>query len=372
MKVIHYGSLAAETGGPAYSTYLAIKGVRDRGTDARSVMPPLAQGEHLAASDVPVRFANFGALRTVLKESDADLFHVQGIWSPAGHVVASFARKHRVPCVITLHGMLYPQALAHKAWKKHLALWLYQKKDLLSASCIQVTCAEELLYYRALGFRNPVAVIPNAVELPENLTVPQAKDGPFRVGYLGRLHPRKRVERILYALASPVMHGVDAECVIIGANDSEYEAFLRKEAARLQLKNVTFTGFRQGGSKWDMLRSLSVLTVPSDFENFGNVVVEALREGVPVIASKGTPWQELESCGCGRWIFNDTESIAKALRGMAQLSAEERRQMGCRGQKLLREKYELSIVSEKLDQMYHWLWSGGAAPDFTDIVQRNR
>jgi len=368
-KIIHYGSLAAETGGPAYSTYLSIKGARLCGADCRIIMPPLRAGEHLIASDVPVIYADRSGFGKALKKCDADLFHIQGVWSLEGHAMAIFARRCGIPYVIALRGMLYPQALAKKAWKKRLALWLYQKRDLAEAACIQATCPEELRFYRELGFRNPVAVIPNAVELPPDLPEPEVKSGTFRIGYLGRLHPRKRVERLLYALASPEMRGMDAECRIIGADDPEYEAFLRREAGRLQLKNVTFAGFLQGEEKRAAIRSLSVLAVPSDFENFGNIVVEALREGVPVIASQGMPWQELETYDCGRWIPNDTESIKKALLEIAQLTPEYRQKMGCRGQKLLREKYEFTAVSEKMDQMYRWLLKEGAKPDFVEEIR---
>ena len=50
---------------------------------------------------------------------------------------------------------------------------------------------------------------------------------------------------------------------------------------------MRFTGFLVGEEKDKAITELSVLVVPSDFENFGNIVSEALVRGVPVIASKG-------------------------------------------------------------------------------------
>lgn len=50
-----------------------------------------------------------------------------------------------------------------------------------------------------------------------------------------------------------------------------------------------------GVEKDNAISSLTYLAVPSDFENFGNIVTEALVRGIPVIASKGMPWQELEN-----------------------------------------------------------------------------
>ena len=42
-------------------------------------------------------------------------------------------------------------------------------------------------------------------------------------------------------------------------------------------------------------------------KNFGNVVLEALAEGTPVVTSKGTPWQDLENEKAGFWVENTSK-----------------------------------------------------------------
>lgn len=364
ITVFHYGSLVASTGGPAYSTYLSMKGVEPFGVSSKIIMPPLKPGEKLIANDIPILYAQGSAIKQTLADSNADIFHIQGLWVPAGHTVASFAKHHHIPYVISLRGMLYPQALKLKPLKKRMGLLLYQSGDLRKAACIQATCPEELEYFRKLGFRAPVAIIPNAVDLSDMPAPNNKKDSIFRVGYLGRIHPRKNIERILYALASETMKSIDTECIIMGSGDSEYESFLKKEVDRLGLRNVSFLGFLLGNDKQEAIRSLSVLVTPSDFENFGNNIVEALKLGVPCIASTGTPWQELEQYHCGRWIPNDVSSIASAMKELACLSSDEILAMGNNAQKLLQDNYELSVVSRKLVKMYQWIVNGGATPDF--------
>ncbi|MBO4633611.1 MAG: glycosyltransferase [Lentisphaeria bacterium] len=367
ISVVHYGSLAAATGGPAYSTYLSMKGVEPFGISSKIIMPPLKAGEPLIANDVPVSYAHGSAMKQTLAECNADLFHIQGVWMLDAHKVASFARHHSIPYIIALRGMLYPQALQIKPLKKRIAMLLYQSEDLRKAACVQATCPEELEHFRKLGFRTPVAIIPNAVDLSDMPAPQQKKDSVFRVGYLGRIDPRKRIERILYALASETMKGIETECVIMGAWDSEYEAFLKKEVDRLGLRNVSFPGFLLGNDKLEAIRSLSVLVVPSDFENFGNNIVEALKQGVPCIASTGTPWQDLEQYHCGRWVPNDVPAIASAMKELAVLSPDERLAMSGNAQRLLQDKFELSVVSRKLSEMYQWIISGGTTPDFVEI-----
>ncbi len=67
--------------------------------------------------------------------------------------------------------------------------------------------------------------------------------------------------------------------------------------------------------------------MPSITENFGNVVVESLAQGTPVIASKGTPWQILEETNAGYWIEVDVESIKNCIDTVISLNDYEYQKM---------------------------------------------
>ena len=377
MKILHSGSLDVKSGGPALSTYLTIKGLRNTGVDVEMVMPPLGEEGKLIADDVnlhytaPVKNSRMGympGMNQLLKElPQYDLYHVQGLWQWLGHSVASYARKQKKPYVITLRGMLYPQALAHSALIKKISLALYQRNDLRRAACIQATCKEEMNYYRELGFTNPVAILPNPIEVDGIIERPIPPKTKLRIGYLGRIHPRKRIERLIYAFDALCGEVKDAELLIIGAGDKQYEQFLREEIIRLNLHNVRFAGFLTGEEKDKAILSLSYLVVPSDFENFGNIVTEALVRGIPVIASKGMPWQELDEFHCGWWIDNDQEMINHTLHNAINLPELERLQMGIKGKQLIKEKYAVDKLGEKMKQLYEWVLYGGTQPDFVYV-----
>lgn len=374
MHILHSGSLNVKSGGPALSTYLTIKGLIKNSVDTDIVMPPLGYNGKLIANDISIHYtaaiknARFGympKLSQTLKQLPLyDLYHVQGLWQYLGHGVAAFARKQHKPYVVTLRGMLYPQALAHSAMVKKISLALYQRKDLQRAACIQATCIDEMKHYRALGFSNPVAILPNPIETEGIIGRPILQNDKLRIGYLGRVHPRKRIERLIYAFDALQNELKDAELTIIGADDPQYEQFLRSEVQRLGLKNVSFTGFLTGEAKDKAIISLSYLAVPSDFENFGNIVTEALVRGVPVIASRGMPWQELEKSHCGWWINNDQESINNTLLKAVHLSETERQQMGNNGKELIRKEYSVPMLGAKMKQLYEWILSGGKKPEF--------
>ena len=60
----------------------------------------------------------------------------------------------------------------------------------------------------------------------------------------------------------------------------------------------------------------------SKSENFGNVIVEALSQGTPAIASTGTPWQQLDEKGAGWWIAAEPKKVAECVDALLSLNAD--------------------------------------------------
>ena len=309
-------------------------------------------------------------MRRFLQQINYDLYHTNGLWMYCNHATCAAARHQGKPYVITPHGMLYPDALHRSYWKKWPLLNLFFRKDILNATCLHVTCKQELEHVRHFGYKGVVAVIPNPANLPDYLEeVVLAKPSflgcsrPRKLGFLGRLHPIKKVENLLYGMAK-LSRPQDCELVIMGKGDDAYEQFLRSETVRLVLRNVTFCGFVSGREKYEQLAQLSCLFVPSDFENFGMIVTEALSVGTPVMASLGTPWEELNTAHCGWWVDRTPENIAKVMQEVIDMPEADLLAMGERGRKLVREKYSDLEVAGMMKSLYEWIVYGGSKPEF--------
>lgn len=304
-------------------------------------------------------------IQCFLEQSDYELYHTNGMWMYCNHETCRIARKKNRPYIITPHGMLYPQALARSAWKKRLMLTIGGiNKDLKLADCTHCTCMEEMKHYRDLGYKNPVAVIPNPVPIPSFIDELTNERKIKRIGFLGRLHPRKNVETLLDAwilLGSKVK---DAQLVIMGKGDFAYEKMLKEKVKESGMMNVEFAGFVNGRDKFERLASLTALCVPSDFENFGMIITEALSVGTPVIASLGTPWQELNTAHCGYWVSNDIKILVETIENVLSLPEDKIRCMGDNGKKLIQEKYQDTQVAKMMIQLYDWLITGSGKPQF--------
>ena len=302
--------------------------------------------------------------------TEYDLYHTNGLWMYCNHITCATARHKRKPYIITPHGMLYPEALRRSYWKKWPLIQLYFRKDINCADCLHVTCKMEMEHIRNFGYKGAIAVIPNPANLPYFLDeVVDTKMSFMEVsqirkfGFLGRLHPRKKVENLLYGVAK-LPSPQDCELVIMGKGDDTYEQFLRSEVDRLGLKNVKFSGFVSGREKFEQLAQLSCLFVPSDFENFGMIVTEALSVGTPVMASLGTPWEELNTVGCGWWIDRSPDNIAAVMQQVLAMPMDKLLAMGEKGRELVHKKYTAPQVARQMQQLYEWLTGNGSQPDF--------
>ncbi len=305
-------------------------------------------------------------LKNFLAASEYDLYHANGLWMYQSHATCLTARAKNKPYIISPHGMLYPTALKIKRWKKIPMLKLWFNEDIQGAACLHATCKEEMEHCRAFGYKGPIAVIPNPVVFPEGVDLPTMKPTERTLGYLGRLHPIKMVENLLRGAAIAIEKGCSAFTLeIMGKGSDEYEKLLYDEVDRLGLKDVVnFVGFVNGKEKYDRLTRLHALMVPSEQENFGMIVPEALICGTPVYASTGTPWQELNIEGCGWWRDNSPETIAEVIMDMMSRSNDEILHMGARGRKLIENKYEQIKVATMMKQLYEWIINGGKKPEF--------
>ena len=376
MKVAHIiPDLGVKSGGPSRSVLNTVEGIRARKVDADILTydcldnPNIAEGNYIRTVPYTQRlpFAYNYHYKDLFRTKIYDIYHIHSIYSYPTYYAPSYAKAHKKPYIITPRGSLYEQTMQYS----HVKKWLYIKCVLLSqlnhAAAIQATCEQEMLEIRKLGVRAPIAIIPNPINVPSVIPAP-INHSKMRIGFLGRIHPKKKIDGLLKAWAlAGFGQRQDVELVIIGEcnpNDMEYLHSLYSLQNRFGITNINWAGAKFGQEKQQMIQTLSYLIMPSFSENFGMVVPEALICGVPVLASKYAPWRILEDQKCGWWIDITPESIADALVQLLDVSEASRVEMGRIGQKLVIENYTQSVIADKLILLYKWLLGIEKRPDF--------
>lgn len=372
--------LNPETGGPARSvpalcSALAVLEVGielvslDYGASVGNALVPTAPALHTTLVDCSSPLARrlrwTPAFRTTLRrhceETGCHILHDTGVWLPSNRTVAALSEQQRLPRVVSPRGMLTTWALQHRGWKKRLAWALYQKRDLRRAQVLHATSIDEADGFRALGLRQPIAVIPNGVALPPPYS-PVSGFQDFRISssqkrtllFLSRLHRVKGLFDLVEAWAAVRPSGW--RVIIAGPDDDGHRAQLENAVRTRGLgEDFSFVGAVEGDAKWSLYRQAELFVLPSYSENFGLVIAEALACGVPVLTTRATPWRELVEHRCGWWVEVGAEPLAAALRTATALTDAERQEMGARGRQLIEANYSWPHVAAQMKSVYAWM-----------------
>jgi glycosyltransferase involved in cell wall biosynthesis len=321
-------------------------------------------------------------LAKALCEAGCDLVHSHGLWTDVHRVAAKQAKQRDLPHLLAPCGMLAPGALRHHWWKKLPARLWFQVRALREATCLHAKSKLECDHIWRFGLRNPVAVIPNPIEPPpvgdrlskEAFRSSHQIPGDSRILlFLGRLHQVKGLARLIQAWArvrkekagsreQRAGSGEEWILVLAGPDEGGYRRELESLISQLGCRNsVVFTGTLNEKEKWGALAAAELFVMPSDFENFGNAVVEAMSCAVPVISTTGTPWEELNTAGAGWWVSPSVEGLADALREALAMSDAERRAKGERALRLA-ERFSPGRIGKDLIEVYQWLLGTGPRP----------
>jgi glycogen(starch) synthase len=166
--------------------------------------------------------------------------------------------------------------------------WLVSEADRV------IVCSE---YMRAevagLFGREPgqMTVIPNGIRVADWTTTDAGKRAARRrygrplICYTGRLEPEKGVQTLIEAMPAVRRAVPDGRAVVIGTGTAESE--LRHSARRRRLADaVTFAGYVSDRDLRATLAASDVAVVPSLYEPFGFVALEAMALGTPLVAAR--------------------------------------------------------------------------------------
>ena len=224
---------------------------------------------------------------------------------------------------------------------------------------LSAAAADELR--RDYGAR-AAAVIPNGVRLADVVLAGGGEPGAPTALFVGRLRTRKAVAVLLAAWPRVRERVPGARLVLVG--DGEQRRALEAQARALGLgaDAVAFAGAlrREEAQAW-LWRS-DVLCLPSTYEGFPMVILEAMAAGLPVVATAVAGVPEAVRPGETGFLVapEDAAGLADALAAVLADRGTARR-LGAAGRRLLAERFTIDRTTAAYAELFGRLAGGGGS-----------
>lgn len=367
-----------EASGPSYTVPRLCEALIETNHEVRLAVLDWAPGaqsppyvERFALGWGPRRLGRSPAMARWMVEQvrsgRVQVLHNHGLWMMPNIYVGDARRAGQVRLVHSPRGTVSAWALHHHRGRKWVAWHLLgQAKALRAADAFHATADSEAEDIRRLGFCQPIAVIPNGIDVPARAEKPQTDRR--RLLYLGRIHKIKGIDLLLTAWRVVQERYPDWELVIAGPDDDGELPRLQALAATLGVVRVSFPGPVYGEAKLALYRSAHLFVLPTRSENYAMTVVEALAAGTPAIVTKGAPWAGLEREGAGWWIEIGVDPLVACLEQSLALPSERLAVMGEAGRTWMQREYAWEAIARQMAGFYAWLNGAGPRPSFVREV----
>ncbi|MCI5140783.1 MAG: glycosyltransferase, partial [Candidatus Electrothrix sp. ATG1] len=288
-----------------------------------------------------------------------DLVHLHTCFVWPVYAAAMAAQQAGVPYLFAPRGMLERGLIRRKSWlKKSLWIQCFGKKILSGAAALQVTTRREAEQIKALNLP-----VPHLVHIPNGIDPHEVQDGNEngngvakrqwgKAGYvlfLSRINWKKGLDRLIYAWGC----GLDLPLVIAGNDEEQYTLKLMALAKEQGVgRHIHFIGQVAGAEKWALYKGAKLLVLPSYSENFGNVVLEAMAAGCPVLVTPEVGLADaVTAYGAGVVVEGKPEKLAAAITSLLN-DKDALNRMGRQGMRAANEHFSWSAIAQKMETVY--------------------
>jgi L-malate glycosyltransferase len=303
----------------------------------------------------PYIFATWKGFKEARVWMEPEIIHAHGLY-PAGFAAALIGAALRIPVVITEHWGQLRERAAERRWMR--AVLRYTLRRATKIVAVSRFSANEMI---ELEPRSSPEVVPNIVAdifQPPSAAAPGRCAGEIEILFVGSIRGyRKGLDVLLPAIRAysdmPGARRCRLSVIGEGGKRAEYEDLAR----RLGLQNqVAFLGKRSREDVALAMAACDLFVLPSRYETFGVVYVEAMACGKPVIACSGGPAEEIIPSWAGELVQpGDHMGLARAIHRVtsnldgfdrARISEYAKKRFGAEALvSALSEVYERAIAS---------------------------
>ena len=290
------------------------------------------------------------------------ILHLHGLWTYMSYVAGALRRRWKCPLVLSPHGSLEPYALTISLRKKALASLLYERRNLMTASCLWALSEQEKASIRAYGCAGRVEVIPNGVnsavacsarEVFEFRTRHDVTVGSRVLLFLSRVARKKNLPLLLKAFARNIKLRPEWVLLIAGSDEGGHIHEVRSIIHEFGIERwVRIIGPVLGAEKACAFSSASVFVLPSHSEGLPIAVLEAMEYGKPVLVTDGWTLPASTSANFGWKVPASECDFESALLEAMSKSDDVLADMGRAGQAIVREYFNWDIIAKEACSLY--------------------
>lgn len=302
----------------------------------------------------------------------ADVIHLHTLWHPLNSVARKACERRGRKYALMPHGMLDPYSLRQKRWLKKIYLATVERRNIQRASrLIFTTVHEQNAAQQSLPWLAPGEVIALGADCPTDDSradciaaftslFPQVSNRRCLL-FLGRIHQKKGIERLLRILPQVTRKHPSSLLVIAGSGDPRYVEHIKQlvHAGNLE-QHVLFTGMLAGQAKFGAFACAEMFLLPSSQENFAISMAEAMHMAVPVIVSdKVNTWPFVTAANAGFVVEEKQIELGFSQRINEILcDTDMAHRLGKSGKNFALEKLTWQRAARNMASLYHEMLLG--------------
>ena len=292
-----------------------------------------------------------------------DMVHTHSVFLWPTWAAARAATRHGVPYVVAPRGMLVADLIKRKSRLLKTAwIRLIGRGNLEHAAAIHVTSRIEGDDLARFGMRlPPLRIVPNGVDAAPADTangtvaadIAALTAGPRYLLFIGRINWKKGLDRLIPAMAQLTAQLPDLQLLVAGNDEEAYQPVLEALARQHGVQQrVRFIGPAYGADKLALLRHATALVVPSYSENFGNVVLEAMAAGCPVVVTPEMGVADIvRESGSGIVVNGDPAALAACIAQMVS-DPDALEKMSVNGRSIVARQFGWDAVALQMEAVY--------------------
>lgn len=299
----------------------------------------------------------------------ADVIHSHGCWMYPPWAAGWAAQRQGKPYLMMPHGSLNPEALRRSRWKKRIVGTMIERQLLRRADGIVATSESEAEGIKAYGVNGRIHIMPIGLDWQDidfgmrNDCLLQKLGCDVRkkhLLYLSRISPGKGLDMLADAWGR--INHVDWQLLIVGPDDRGYTDVVRGiYKDYIADGSVIVSAPIYGKDKFDLLKSTDAFVLPTRSENWSIAVAEAMAAKLPVVCTKGAPWDCIEEVNAGKWVDISSDGITMGLECIMNLTDDERHSMGERGRMWVKQNLNWDVIVKNLVAFYEDIINGRRA-----------